>query len=351
MKKRVYIRWFVLASLLVFVWSAMVLVDVSEWYAHYIYPSLSYGLSRFSSLFPFSVGDVFIYGSIVGLVTYLIYTLVERKSFLKSLRRTVEYLAWVYVWFYLAWGLNYFRHSFFSRTQIPYVAYAPEHFQSFLTAYTDSLNATLITAFELDTPQVATEVKKNFRALPASFGLVKPGEHLRVKPMLISSLMSSVGVKGYMGPFFTEFNLNRQLLPVEYPFTYAHEMAHALGIANEAEANLYGYLVCTASEVPEIRFAGYFALFPYVLSNAYQLLSEEEYKQWINSVKPRIKALYNERAAHWNALYSPRYGEMQDVVYNLFLKGNNIPSGTANYSEVIALLIALQAEKAPRSIP
>ena len=34
--------------------------------------------------------------------------------------------------------------------------------------------------------------------------------------------------QGYMGPFFTEFNLNGQLLPVQYPATYAHEMAHSL---------------------------------------------------------------------------------------------------------------------------
>ena len=36
--------------------------------------------------------------------------------------------------------------------------------------------------------------------------------------------------------------------------------------------------------------------------------------------------------------------QAQDVVYNLFLKGNKIPTGTANYSEVIALLIALEGE-------
>ena len=55
--------------------------------------------------------------------------------------------------------------------------------------------------------------------------------------------MSRVAVTGYMGPFFTEFNLNQELLSVEYPFTYAHELAHRLGIASEAEANLYAYLV------------------------------------------------------------------------------------------------------------
>lgn len=71
----------------------------------------------------------------------------------------------------------------------------------------------------------------------------KPSGHLRAKPMLISPMMSSVGVLGYMGPFLNEFNLNRDLLAVQYPFTYAHEMAHVLGISNEAEANLYGFLV------------------------------------------------------------------------------------------------------------
>ena len=84
--------------------------------------------------------------------------------------------------------------------------------------------------------------------------------------------MSGVGVLGYMGPFFTEYNLNPDLLPVQYPFTYAHEMAHVLGISSEAEANLYGFLVCSRSGVPEIRFSAYFALLPYVLSNAYGLL-------------------------------------------------------------------------------
>lgn len=339
MKKRVYIRWILLAAMLVFVWSAMILTDVSEWYAGHIYPPLSYYLSRFSSFFPFSVGDIFIYGSIAGLLFYLVYTGIKKKNFLRALRHTIEYLAWVYVWFYLGWGLNYFRHNFYSRTQIPHIAYSQENFLQFLSEYTDLLNGSWCPVHAVDTPKVAEEVKKNFRALPASFGIVRPGDHLRAKPMLISSLMSRVGVKGYMGPFFTEFNLNRQLLPVEYPFTYAHEMAHALGITSEAEANLYGYLACTGSNVPEIRFAGYFALFPYVLGNAWRLLPEEDYKVWIESIRPEIKSLYNDRVAHWNALYSPRIGELQDVVYNLFLKSNNIPSGTANYSEVIALII------------
>ena len=93
---------------------------------------------------------------------------------------------------------------------------------------------------------------------------------------------------GYMGPFFTEFNLNGQLLPVQYPATYAHEMAHALSISNEAEANLYSYLICTSSSVPEIRFSGYFSLLPYVLSNAYVALDKDSFEE---KITPRDQGL------------------------------------------------------------
>ena len=170
----------------------------------------------------------------------------------------------------------------------------------------------------------------------------KPSGHLRAKPMLISPMMSSVGVLGYMGPFLNEFNLNRDLLAVQYPFTYAHEMAHVLGISNEAEANLYGFLVCSHSTVPEIRFSGYFGLLSYVLGNAYQLLPEEEFKQWTETISPEVKEMYNQKVAYWQALYSPLVGEIQDTAYNWFLKGNNIPSGRKNYSEVVALLLAIR---------
>jgi hypothetical protein len=248
----------------------------------------------------------------------------------------------VYVWFYMAWGLNYFRQDFFTRTQLPYAAYSADAFRSFLSAYTDALNASFVPVEEVDKAVVAKESERGYREIAGRFGLVAPAGYLHPKPMLFPSLMSGVGVLGYMGPFFTEYNLNPELLPVQYPFTYAHEMAHVLGISSEAEANLYGFLVCSRSEVPEIRFSAYFALLPYVLSNAYQLLPEEEFIRWKNTISPEIKELYNRKVAYWEELYSPLIGEIQSIAYNWFLKGNNIPSGRKNYSEVVALLMALE---------
>lgn len=342
MEKKINIRLLVLAVLLIFVWSAMLMVDVSEWYAQAVYPSVYGLLSRFSSRFPFSVGDCFIYGSIFGLIVYLIYATVRGKGFWRRVGRIVEYLAWVYVWFYLAWGLNYFRHDYYTRAQVTPVSFSIDDFQVFLDRYTVGLHEAWTPVEAVKPEAIESEVKEKYRKLPQRNGLARPTDYLRVKPMLSSRLMSKVGVKGYMGPFFSEFNINRNLPPSMYAFTYTHEMAHVLGITNEAEANLYAYLICTSSEMQEVRFSGYQALFPYVWSNARRLLPSHLFEEWKSGLDPEFIAYYNENVDYLRALYDPRIGEMQDRVYNLFLKGNKISSGTANYSEVIGLLIALQ---------
>ena len=337
-----YIRRTVLPLLLVAIWFTMCLPEAGEAYARNVYPYVSAVLSRFSSFSPFSVSDCLIYGSIAGLLFYVVRAVAGKCPWKKLAGRTVEYLLWVYAWFYMAWGLNYFRQDFLTRTQLPYATYSADAFRSFLSAYTDALNASFVPVEEVDKVVVAEESKKGYREIAGRFGLVAPAGYLHPKPMLFPSLMSSVGVLGYMGPFFTEYNLNPGLLPVQYPFTYAHEMAHVLGISGEAEANLYGFLVCSRSEVPEIRFSAYFALLPYVLGNAYQLLPEEEFDRWKETISPEVKDIYNRKVAYWEDLYSLVIGEIQKTVYNWFLKGNNIPSGRRNYSEVVALLMALE---------
>lgn len=337
------IRRVILAAGLLAVWLVRLVPSWGEAYARHIYPVLARGLSFFSGLFPFSLGDCLIYGSIAGLALYGAAGLWRRRPWMPQLWGALEYLGWLYLWFYLAWGLNYFREDFFTRNRLRPPAYDAASFRQFLSAYTDSLNACYVPVDAFDKTAVSAEIKKKYREIAQDWHLPVPPSRLEPKTMLWSSLMSGVGVMGYMGPFTNEFNLNRELLPVQYPAVYAHEMAHVLGIAGEAEANFFSYLVCTRSEMPGIRFAGYFSLFPYVLSNAYRLLDEAEFTAWKERLRPEIRALYNRKAAYWEARYNPWIGKGQDVLYNWFLKGNRIASGTANYSEVVALVMAADA--------
>lgn len=81
--KNIRLRWVVLAVLLVFIRTTMSFPVMGEWYARTVYPVFSAVSSRFSSLFPFSIGDCFIYGSIAGLVIYLVYAIVKRRPWLR----------------------------------------------------------------------------------------------------------------------------------------------------------------------------------------------------------------------------------------------------------------------------
>ena len=338
-----YIRWIILLLLLGGISYIKNSPLAGEKYARTFYPFLSNILSYFSSFFPFSVGDVLIYGSIIGLLVYWIYVVFKRRSKIVALIRVSEYLLWIYVWFYLTWGLNYFRQDFYTRLDIPREHYSADVFLPFLKSYTEALNSSFVSIEKIDKKLVANEVKREYAEIADRFVLPSPPDYLHPKPMLIPSLMSGTGVLGYIGPFFIEYNLNPDLLPVQYPFTYAHEMAHVLGISSEAEANLFGFLVCSRSQVPEICFAAYFALLPYVLSNAHTLLPEKEFAEWRATLSTEVKNLYNQKNRYWQTLYNPLIGDWQEKLYGWFLKQNNIPTAQKNYSEVIGLLIAVYA--------
>lgn len=317
-----------------------------EWYARNIFPPISDALSWLSSFMPFSVSDCFIYGSIVGLLVYLVLRI--RRSPWKTLGRVGMYLLGVCLWFYAAWGLNYFRAPFYARAGVEPPRYDSLAFDSFLEHYAEELNRTYLAEIRIDSAKVAREVKAQYSWIAPRFGLKMPKDFHRAKPMIYSPMMSAVGVLGYIGPFFNEATLNKDLLPVQYPSTYAHEMAHVLGVAGEGEANFYAWLVCTSSSVPELRFAGWFSIFPYVLSNAYHNLPRERFETWTASIRPEVKKLYNEKNAYWQELYDETWGELQDKVYNLYLKSNRVAGGTANYSEVVGMVMAWGLGKSSR---
>ena len=340
-----YVRLTVLAVLFFYVCGVRFSSSWGEWYALHLYPAISAVLSSFSSLFPFSLGDLFIFLSVAGVLVYPLYAWYNRYPWKRTLFRVGEYLLWVYVWFYMAWGLNYFRDDFYTRASVRPIEYTTENFTSFLHTYTKELNDAYLPVKQLDASVVAQEVKDGYQKIHGHFGLTQPRGWQRVKTMLFTPFISKVGISGYMGPFFSEFNLNGDLLPSQYPSTYAHEMAHLLGITSEAEANLYAYLVCTQADNPQIRFSGYLLLLPHVLNNASALLSKEEYADLIGSIRPEVIQLYEDNRAYWVDKYSPFIGDMQDAVYDWFLKGNRIKSGRKNYSEVIRLLLSLTASQ------
>ena len=318
---------------------------IAEWYARTVYPPLSAALSAFSSLFPFPLMELLVVSLILWLILYPVWKRKKGIPWRKILLREMEMLAWIYVWFYWGWGLNYFRYNIYTRLQTPPVPYEEQHFKEFLKDYTEKLNSTYQSDTEIDSERLKEYVQTFYANLPSTYGLSQPKEWQEPKNFIFTSLYNKVGVLGSMDPFFAEAQLNDDLPEVQYPFTYAHEFSHLLGVSNEAEANYWAYRACTESPSTTLQYCGYFGLFPYVLSNASYLLPKEDFQAWIKTIRPEVKEQYNQKNAYWQEKYSPLIGSIQDFTYNLFLKGNKIASGKKNYAEVIGLLLSLPKER------
>ena len=338
-------RHIFLFLLVAFVFAARFFMKVGEWYSTTLYPSVSAALSWFASWIPFSLEEILVVSVALALVFIIIAGVRRRDGFKKIFFRTCEILLWIYVWFYIGWGCNYYRESIYVRSGVERQAYDEEVFKDFIMDYADSLNLAY-EALPDDSRYVGfdyfeSQVKDAFAAMPSSAGLSVPRQWQHPKRLLFNGLYSSVGVMGFVGPFFCETQLNNDLMPAQFHFVYVHEYSHLLGVSSEDEANFWAYTICTRSDDSVLRYAGYYGLLPYVLANAFRVLTEEDYRQFVSTISLAVIAMYNTQREYWNSRYSKSLGRLQSAVYDAFLKGNKVSSGTASYLEVIDMIISL----------
>ena len=96
MKKKPNVRYLALGAILILVWLTQWIPALATIYSQTIYPFISYVLSFFSNLFPFAIGDLFIFLSIAGVIIYPIYARLRKKlPWKKVLLRDGEYLLWI----------------------------------------------------------------------------------------------------------------------------------------------------------------------------------------------------------------------------------------------------------------
>ena len=346
-------------------------------YTTRIYPIIGTLLSPISGFFPFAVGDIFIALSIAWVIFYPIYEIGLRKKlarryfFLAAKRgsypkkkkvvfgRVAEYLLWVYAWFYIAWGLNYSQPNIYDRTGMKPVEVSEAKFKAFAYQYADSLNALSISSDIAGSSifsdsivddglknRVRDAILKEYNKIGYKEGINAPfNQHPHAKTMVFTPLSSMSGVTGSMGPFFCEFTLNGDILPHDYPATYAHEFAHFLGVANEGEANFYSYIVCTVSADKLVRFSGYHHIFFHVLNNVFDILGEKEGERFLKHIRPEIIQLAKSDRRYWLSKRCKALDAAQDFIFELYLKGNHVAEGRKSYSGVIGLILAWEEKK------
>lgn len=373
---RVKWRHWVLLVLLILVTLVKMIPLWGFIYTTRIYPIIGTLLSPISGFFPFAVGDIFVALSIAWVIFYPIYEIGLRKKlarryfFLSAKRgsypkkkvvfgRVAEYLLWVYAWFYIAWGLNYSQPNIYARIGMKPVEVSEAKFKAFAYQYADSLNALSIASDNIAGKSIASDsivndelknrvrdaVLKEYNKIGYREGINKPfNQHPHAKTMVFTPLSSMSGVTGSMGPFFCEFTLNGDILPHDYPATYAHEFAHFLGVANEGEANFYSYIVCTASADKQVRFSGYYHIFFHVLNNVFDILGEKEGERFLKHIRPEIIQRAKSDRHYWLSKRCKALDAAQDFIFELYLRGNHVAEGRKSYSGVIGLILAWEGK-------
>ena len=160
----------------------------------------------------------------------------------------------------------------------------------------------------------------------------------RLKPVMLSELMSYTHITGVYSFFTGEANINVAFPDYTIPYTAAHELSHQRGIAREDEANFMAFLVCMESDDAYIRYSAYLNLYEYVSSALYSASPE---------LYVRARAELSRNAIDEMRAYSEFYDKYRDsvasdvsnAVNNTFLVMQGT-EGTRSYGMVVDLAVA-----------
>jgi len=329
---------------------------LAEWYMRSCYPVIATVLSFISRWFPFSLLDVLVIVAIILLLFSIIRIFFRLKRFGRWIKALILNVLWIIIWFYMSWGIGYFRPDFYERFKVNPPKEDREYFEELVERYIDAINQAYVADPFFDVKEIDSEIEALYAKHYEILRIPYPCGWRNAKKTIAEPWMTRMGIAGYFGPFFNEVHVNSYSLPITYPYTLAHEKAHQFGIANEAECNLFATIICTSSEHTLVRYSGYLQTLSYLLGNLHKI-SPDRYREIAEQIDPRIMADYKAIREHWQKGINQTMSAVQDKVYDTYLKTNNQRSGVLSYSEMTGLLIAWELkhgsiqytrEKSPR---
>ena len=323
---------------------------VENYYATGFYPIFSYGWRLLLGWIPFSVGDI-LYLFLIVLIIVKIFKSIRKifsrqwtmNHFATSLKGFLFICLVVFVVFYVSWGLNYSRKGIAYQLGLDVKPYTLQELDTLTGLLQVKLNelASQVSIAE----RTELKSKKNlfkmgdeaFQAVAVKYPFLKY-KQVSLKPSIFSYAGNFLGFSGYYNRFTSEGQVNTTVPVFTRPFITFHEIAHQVGYAKENEANFISYL--SGKEHPSVggRYSIYFEMYRYAVYEIYKRDTS-------------LAAVYREKLhpqVSQDLLELRRFSEKYESVaedyfmgiFNLFLKANKQPAGTASYNQVVAWLEA-----------
>lgn len=83
----------------------------------------------------FLYGGDFVLGAILLSGIFLVRGIRKKERWYKVALYEIELVAWIVVWFYIGWGMNYFRQNIYERASVEKQKFNEEVFNHFLSDY------------------------------------------------------------------------------------------------------------------------------------------------------------------------------------------------------------------------
>jgi hypothetical protein len=327
---------------------------VERLYARRVYPTVARIVSVATGWMPFSLAEVLLLAAVLALVVAFAFVIVRARwrrwsaaGVVTGALRALALAAIAVLVFDVMWGFNYDR--------APVAVLLRYELAPGPAADLAALSADLLVqaaALREGLPEDGAGVLRltdgrrgavgragrGYEAVEVAHRLPVPLLSAPPKLVLLSPVMSYLGIGGIFIPFTGEANVNATLPDWEIPFTAAHELAHQRGYAREEEANFVGYLACRAHRDRDFQYSGTFRAALYALS-ALARADRESYGRLRGQLTGPLGRDLAALAA-WQRRYESRLGDVQERVNDAYLKTQGQKDGVQSYGRMVDLLLA-----------
>jgi hypothetical protein len=327
---------------------------VERWYSAGVYPAIAAAAARLTGALSFSLAEWVVAGLLLlalwraGLFVrraarqrgYL------RRAGLKALANVAAAGGILYLAFLLSWGLNYARQPFAvlagldaSPPRTAELRAACEQLVERANALRQGLPEDDAGVMRLPGGLTGTLVRaeRGYSEAAAQYRVLA-GRAGRGKPLLLSPLVSYLGITGIFFPFTGEANVNAEVPDPDLPFAIAHELAHARGFAREDEAGYVGYLACRMHPDADFRYSGALAASVYALNalaGVDRPLHQELSRRRSPAVARDLRALQE-----WADRHRGPAQRVSRSVNDAYLRSQGQDEGVRSYGRMVDLLIA-----------
>ena len=315
---------------------------VERYYADGLYPPVQAGLTSWSNTTRYSLFDVLIV--VLATAVLIAWVRVVRDAWRRrSVRRllpplwyTIIFAAGLYLWFALAWGLNYARSPLEASIDYDGSRVTMSSLRTLAARATNEVNRTYAAAHQAGFPasgDVPPALVSALHQVERRLGRPRHTVPGRPKHTLFGPFFRASGVDGMHAPFLLETLLNPDLTPPERPAVLAHEWAHMAGYAPEDDASFVGVLAALRADAPS-QYSGWLFLFEQSVGQ----LPHADQRYYVGRLTPGPQADRN--------AISERLDARVDVVarvswetYDQYLKSQGVDEGVASYTRVVQLLL------------